>query len=149
MDSDEQVSEEIWLYAGIFVDADRKRSHLWIPEVLCPDVTKRFAAHRESALAVGGEYTVKVSRPEPGVTFLHGQPSYVGVHRDEELRARLQAQHRARDTKYRRKQLEASDKRKSAIDDASGPLLEIAKHMPGPDRDAFAVYVLRKIMQAY
>ncbi|MBO0881224.1 MAG: hypothetical protein J2P17_12925 [Mycobacterium sp.] len=69
--------------------------------------------------------------------------------RDEKLRAVLEARHRAAEATIRRRALEASDKRRSALDAALAPLLDIAAAVPTPERDAFAAYVLRRINRVW
>jgi hypothetical protein len=95
--------------------------------------------------AVGSQYKVTVKR-DGGVTSIIGTPQYAGRARDDDLRRQLWAQHSAATTRLELIRAERNDARRNALDEAIAPLLEIARTLrTTAERDALAVYVIRKI----
>ncbi|GAB3459142.1 hypothetical protein [Actinophytocola sediminis] len=143
--------EETWLFAGTRIGRSGKRIHAWLP-LPNDDLDNELYFGPTGRPAVGSEYTVKVTRHQEGETAritLHGNPVYQRQHDDEELRARVEARHRAAETTLRRDQMERSDKRASALEETLEPLVKISSELRATDRDAFLAYVIRKITRPW
>lgn len=99
-------------------------------------------------MAVGSQYTVHVSRHGETIT-LHGAPAYAGSAAGEAIRRALWAGHTIARTRLEMIRAERSDARRSVLDEALAPLLELAAPLrTGTERDALAAYVLRKLCNA-
>lgn len=137
--------EEVWIFAGNRVDAKGRRAHVWQP--VGTDELLWFRPR--GTYVVGSEYRVQVTRHTDDNLTKHGAAVYVGRHGDDAVRAKLEAAHRAAETRLRVAALERNDKRKSALDEAVEPLAEILRSASTVDRDALLAYVLRRLARAW
>lgn len=137
--------EEIWVFGGNRVDAKGRRAHAWLP-VGAEDLLW-FRAR--GSYVVGSEYRVQVVRHHDGNITMHGGAVYVGQHGDDAVRAKLEAGHRAAETRLRLAALERNDKRHSALDDAIEPLSVILRSASPMDRDAILAYTIRRLARAW
>jgi len=148
-DAAEELSSlptERWTYGGIRA-LDGKRVHAWI------DPTGRemlYAHKRGGGWAIGSYYTAHISR-DGTTTRLHGLPAYTGEGTDDDaLRRDLWASHTAAQTRLAELAQERNAARRNAIDDALQPLIAAARSLKtSADRDAFAAYVLRQLINAW
>lgn len=146
-----EQTEEVWVFAGVRVTAERKRVFVWVnpSEPEGSDYRELWFKGSGRMQVVGAEYRVTVTRKPGGGLTRHGAPVYIGRHADDAFRAELEARHRANDAKYRLVQMEESDRRSSALDEALEPLLTVAAKLPPGDRDAFAMFVLRRVRTVF
>lgn len=139
---------ETWVFGGVRIGSDRRKHHCWVAD---PDGERKhrlFEPFKGAMPVVGCEYRVGVERHDNDRVTLYNDKEFVGPHADDDFRAELEAKHRAADTRLRVKALEASEKRRSALDDTLAPLLRIAAKLPAPERDAFALYVHGRVRSA-
>ena len=100
-------------------------------------------------MAVGSQYTVSVSRHDETIT-LHGTPAYAGSAAGETTRRALWAAHTVAQTRLEMIRAERSDARRSALDEALAPLLELAAPLrTSAERDALAACIIRKLHNAW
>lgn len=149
----EAPAEEEWVYAGQRLGAvSKKPCDVFIDP---NDVDLYFEPDKGAGYVVAGRYLAKVTRHAPqgdderGGLTRHGQPRYLGPLTDETRRAKIQAQDHAARTMLRYRALAASDKRRSSVDEALEPLVMLAKSIPFGERDAFTVYVLKRLNRAW
>lgn len=145
---------EIWVFGGIRFDEDvKKTTEIWLPLPANLDKTYIFPLGKDKGHAhcvPGTEYEVKIDRHADGSVSLYDNSARrVGRHEDEEMRAIIEARHKAAQTILRVQRMEAADKKESALDEALEPLLAIAKGMIPPHRDAFLAYVIRQIARVW
>jgi len=134
--------EELWTYGGVRVSGRGRRVYAWIDQAGEELWFPKTGTHA----AVGSQYKVTVKRDD-GVTSIIGTPQYAGRASDDDLRRQLWAQHSAATTSLELARAERSDARRNALDEAIAPLLRIARTLrTTAERDALAVYVLRKIV---
>jgi hypothetical protein len=134
-------TEEVWTYGGLRAGARGTRVHAWIDET----GEELWFPKTGARASVGARYKVSVRRRD-GTTSLVGVPGYTGRSADEQLRRRLWAEHTTAATRLELIRAERSDARASALDEALAPLLELARGLrTNAERDALAVYVLRKL----
>ena len=135
------TGEELWTYGGVRVSSRGQRVYAWIDQV----GEELWFPKTGTRAAVGSQYKVTVKRAD-GVTSIIGTPQYAGRACDDDLRRQLWAQHSAAATRLELIRAERSDARRNALDEAVAPLLEIARTLrTTAERDALAVYVIRKI----
>jgi hypothetical protein len=138
--------EERWTYAGVRVSKDAKRQYLWLD----PTGEELILARAGGSLAVGSSYTVLVIRRDDGTIAVRGTPVYAGLAADEATRGALWAAHTAAQTRLELIRAERNAARRNTLDEALVPLLEVAAGLrTSAERDALAVYVLRKIQHAW
>jgi hypothetical protein len=138
-------TEEIWVFGGNRVDGKGSRAHVWLP--VGTEELLWFRAR--GSHTPGSEYRVQVTRHDDGNITKHGDAVYVGRHGDEAVRAKLEAGHRAAETRLRLAALERNDKRHSALDEAIEPLAAIMRSASSVDRDAVLAYVMRRLARAW
>jgi hypothetical protein len=142
-DEQEDIRTETWIYAGTRF-TNKRRYAAWLPLGSDEDDNLHLYEHNQRTTGtVGSEYEIKVNRANGRMSLI--EKTYRRQHANDDLRARLEAQHRAAETTLARKALENSDKRRSALEDVLEPLLKLADSVPAPQRDAFSVYVLRRL----
>ncbi len=140
-----EPATEVWTYGGVRVSQGGKRVHAWLDASGEELIFSRTGAR----MAVGSQYTVSVSRHDETIT-LHGTPAYAGSAADEATRRTVWAEHTVAQTRLEMIRAERSDARRSALDEALAPLLELAGPLrTGAERDALAAYVLRKLHNAW
>lgn len=138
--------EEIWLFGGLRRLSGSGYAHGWIDRAGEGELLLYKA---KGSFVVGSLYAVQVSRTADN-TRMHGTPRYHGRCDDAELRATVEATHDAVKARQARERMERNDAKNKAIDNAVAPLVEIARTLPThADKDAFAAYVLRKIIDAW
>lgn len=134
---------ELWTYGGVRVGRAGKRVHAWIT----PGGEELWYT-RFGAAAVGSQYTVTVTRHD-AKNIVHGNPEYSGP-ADPGTRRDLQAAHAIAQARLAGIRAERSDARRSALDQAIAPLLEIAGPLrTSAERDALAAYVIRKLHDSW
>jgi hypothetical protein len=144
---DADYVEEIWLFLGSRVNSKNTRTHAW---VLSEDPDGRELWFRAKGHhAVGGNYRMKVQRVDGEVVSKMGDPVYVEAHPDEDLRIKVAASHRTAEITLSRLALERSQNRKDPLDKALAPLVTLAETVPPLQRDAFALYVMRKLLEIW
>ena len=90
-----------------------------------------------------------VSRHDGTIT-LHGTPAYAGSAADEATRRAVWAEHTVAQTRLEMIRAERNAARRSALDEALAPLLELACPLrTSAERDALAAYVIRKLHNAW
>jgi hypothetical protein len=135
---------ETWTYAGVRVGKGGRRVHAWLDA----DGEELLFTRTGARMAVGSHYTVSVTRHQTTIT-LHGTPAYAGMTADAATRRACWAEHTVAQTRLEMIRAERSAARRSALDEALAPLLELAGPLrTGAERDALAAYVLRKIHSA-
>ena len=139
------ATEEIWVFGGNRVDSKGSRAHVWLP--VGAEELLWFRAR--GSYAPGSEYRVQVTRHADGTITKHGEAVYVGRHGDDAVRAKLEAGHRAAETRLRLAALERNDRRHSALDEAIEPLAAIVRSASFGDRDAILAYVMRRLARAW
>lgn len=149
---EDHETHETWVFGGSRV-LSGKRVHAWVPLNYDGLTEKAGKAGPEllfkatGSFVVGSEYDVRASREDDRVSKI-GTPAYLGQHENAELRAGLEASHRAAETTLGRLALERNDKRRSALDEALAPVITLMKGVPYAQRDAFMVYIQRKLFNA-
>ena len=143
-----ETTEEIWLFTGSRRGRSGKRIHGWLPQP-DNDLDHELYFSAKGHRAVGSEYTVQVRRHPDGAVTMYGSPVYHGRHDNDTLRARVEARHRAAETELRREQLERSDKRASALNEALEPLVTLSEELRATERDAFLAFVIRRITRPW
>jgi hypothetical protein len=140
-----QPPAETWIYGGVRVGKGGKRLHAWLDAGGEELLFSRTGAR----MAVGSRYTVRVSRHDGTIT-LHGTPAYADSAADEATRRTLWAEHTVAQTRLEMIRAERNAARRSALDEALAPLLEVAAPLrTSAERDALAAYVLRKLHTAW
>jgi hypothetical protein len=140
-----ESAAETWTYGGVRVGKDSKRLHARLD----PGGEKLLFSRTGARMAVGSRYTVRVSRHDATIT-LHGTPAYAGSAADEATRRTLWAEHSVAQARLEMIRAERNAARRSALDEARAPLLEVAAPLrTGAERDALAAYVLRKLPTAW
>ena len=143
--TDPEPAQERWTYAGVRV-LDGKRQHAWLD----PTGEELLFSRTGGSMAIGSHYTAQVIRRDDGRTILRGTPVYAGPAADETTRRRLQAEHTAAQTRLELIRGERNAARRNALDEALAPLLEVAAGLrTSAERDALAVYILRRIQHAW
>jgi hypothetical protein len=134
---------ETWAYGGIRADKAGKRWHAWLDAA---GQEHWFARTGGSRMAVGSHYTLRVTRRDDGAITLHGTPEYARSQADEATRRTLWTEHTLAQTRIESLRAERDAARRSALDEAIAPLLELAAPLrTGAQRDALAAYVIRKL----
>ena len=137
---------ETWTYGGIRADKDGKKWHAWTD----PAGEEHWFARTGSRMAVGSCYTARVTRRDGGAITLHGTPEYAGSQVGQETRAALWTEHTLAQTRIEALRAERDAARRSALDEAIAPLLELAAPLrTGAQRDALAAYVIRKLHNSW
>jgi hypothetical protein len=140
-----EPATEVWTYGGVRVGQGGKRLHAWLDTSGEELVFSRTGAR----MAVGSQYTVSVSRHDETIT-LHGTPVYAGSAAGEATRRAAWAEHTVAQTRLEMIRAERNDARRSALDEALAPLLELAAPLrTSAERDALAAYILRKLHNAW
>jgi hypothetical protein len=140
-----EPATEVWTYGGVRVGKDGKRVHAWLDASGEELLFSRTGAR----MAVGSQYTVSVSRHDETIT-LHGTPACAGSAADEATRRAVWAEHTVAQTRLEMIRAERNAARRSALDEALAPLLELAGPLrTSAERDALAAYVLRKLHNAW
>ena len=140
-----EPATEVWTYGGVRVGQGGKRVHAWLDASGEELLFSRTGAR----MAVGSQYTVSVSRHDETIT-LHGTPAYAGSAADEATRRAVWAEHTVAQTRLEMIRAERNDARRSALDEALAPLLELAGPLrTSAERDALAAYVIRKLHNAW
>lgn len=138
-----EPAAELWTYGGVRVGRAGKRVHAWITLS-----GEELWYTKFGAAAVGSQYTVTVTRHD-GTNTVHGAPEYSGP-AGPETRRDLQAAHAIAQARLASIRAERSDARRSALDQAIAPLLDIAGTLrTSADRDALAAYVIRKLHDSW
>lgn len=137
----EEVTER-WVFGGSRVAGGNKRVHEWV------DASgEALWYNAKGSYAVGGLYNVEVRRGVDRVTKV-GTPTYTGEQtEDDELRDRLSASHRAAELRLSLAARERAAKEDDPLEQAIRRLVELATHVPRPQRNAFAVYVATRLMR--
>jgi hypothetical protein len=140
-----EPATEVWTYGGVRVGNNGKRLHAWLD----PGGEELLFSRTGARMAVGSHYTVQVSRRDGTIT-LHGTPTYADSAGDEAARRALWAEHTVAQTRLEMIRAERNAARRSALDEALAPLLEVAAPLrTSAERDALAAYVLRKLHTAW
>ena len=140
-----EPAAETWTYGGIRAGKDGKRRHAWLD----PGGEELLFASAGGRPAIGSLYTARVTRGDDGIT-LHGTPEYTGSQADQAARRALWTAHTLAQTRLETLRAERDAARRSALDEALAPLLELAAPLrTGAQRDALAAYVLRRIHEAW
>lgn len=140
-----EPATETWTYGGVRVGKGGKRLHAWLDASGEELLFSRTGAR----MAVGSQYTVSVSRHDETIT-LHGAPAYASSAAGEATRRAVWAAHTVAQTRLEMIRAERSAARRSALDEALAPLLELAGPLrTSAERDALAAYVLRKLCSAW
>jgi hypothetical protein len=140
-----EPATEVWTYGGVRVGQGGKRVHAWLDASGEELLFSRAGAR----MAVGSQYTVGVSRHDGTIT-LHGTPAYAGSAADEATRRAVWAEHTVAQTRLEMIRAERNDARRSALDEALAPLLELAGPLrTSAERDALAAYIIRKLHNAW
>ena len=140
-----EPAAEVWTYGGVRVGQGGKRVHAWLDASGEELLFSRTGAR----MAVGTQYTVSVSRHDGTIT-LHGTPAYAGSAADEATRRAAWAEHTVAQTRLEMIRAERNDARRSALDEALAPLLELAAPLrTSAERDALAAYIIRKLHNAW
>jgi hypothetical protein len=147
--TDPEPAQETWTYAGVRV-LDGKRQHAWLD----PGGEELLFSRTGGSMAIGSHYTAQVIRRDDGTIALRGTPVYAGSAAgsaaDQATRRVLQAEHTAAQTRLELIRAERNAARRNALDEALAPLLEVAAGLrTSAERDALAVYILRKIQNAW
>jgi hypothetical protein len=137
-----QPTEEIWVFGGNRVGTHGQRLHAWLP--VGSDEELLYKAR--GSYIPGSEYRVRIVRQPDGGIIKYGDSTYHQRHPDETRRARLEATHRAAETRLRLAALARNDKRQSALDAAMTPLRTIVAATSPADRDAVIAYILRQLL---
>jgi hypothetical protein len=133
---------ETWTYGGVRAGKDGKKWHAWVDPA---GEEHWFARTGSGRMAVGSCYTARVTRRDGGIT-LHGTPEYAGSQADQAVRQALWTEHTLAQTRIESLRAERDAARRSALDEAIAPLLELAAPLrTGAQRDALAAYVIRKL----
>jgi len=141
-----EPTQERWTYAGVRVSSDGKRQHAWLD----PSGKELLFRQGRGPTAVGSHYTAQVIRRDDGRIILRGTPLYAGSAADEATRRALWAEHIAAQTRLELIRAERNAARRNALDEALAPLLEVAAGLrTSAERDALAVYILRRIQHAW
>ena len=136
---------ETWTYGGIRADKDGKKWHAWVD----PAGEEHWFARTGGRMAVGSRYTARVTRRDGGIS-MHGTPEYAGSQAGQETRAALWTEHTLAQTRIEARRAERDAARRSALDEAIAPLLELAAPLrTGAQRDALAAYVIRKLHNSW
>ncbi len=136
---------ELWTYGGVRVGQSGKRVHAWLDTSGEELLFSRTGAR----MAVGSQYTVSVSRHDETIT-MHGTPAYAGSAADEATRRAVWSAHTLAQTRLEMIRAERNDARRSALDEALAPLLELAGPLrTSAERDALAAYIIRKLHNAW
>jgi hypothetical protein len=143
--SNPEPVEEIWTFGGNRVDAKGRKAHVWVPA----NTEELLWFKANGSYVVGCDYTLRVVRHPDGNITKYGTGTYHGQHGDDALRAKLEAAHRAAETRLRLAAMERNAKRHSALDEALQPLLNIITQASPMDRDAILAYVLRRLSRAW
>ena len=137
---------ETWTYGGIRADKDGKKWHAWVDAA----DEEHWFARTGGRMAVGSCFTARVTRRDGGGISLHGTPEYAGSQAGQEVRAALRTAHTLAQTQIESLRAERDAARRSALDEALAPLLELAASLrTGAQRDALAAYVIRKLHSAW
>lgn len=136
---------ETWVYAGERVAKAGKRAHVWIDQDGA-GVELWYANYK--TIVVGGRYEIGVERTEQTIR-VHGKPRYIGLHEDNELRARLEVQHLAARNQLTDATRQRNDARQKALDDALAPLLALASKCSPFEREALLAHIIRRITAAW
>ena len=137
---------ETWIYGGIRADKDGKKWHAWVDA----DGEEHWFAKTGSRMAVGSRYTAQVIRRDDGSISLRGTPAYAGSQAAQTTRAALWTEHTLAQTRIELLRAERDAARRSALDEAIAPLLELAAPLrTGAQRDALAAYVIRKLHNSW
>jgi hypothetical protein len=112
---------ETWTYGGIRADKDGKKWHAWLDAI---GEEHWFARTGSGRMAVGSHYTAQVTRRDSGIT-LHGTPEYAGSQAGRETRAALWTAHTLAQARIEALRAERDAARRSALDEALAPLLEL------------------------
>ncbi len=165
---------ETWTYGGIRADKDGRRWHAWLD----PAGEEHWFGRTGGRMAVGSHYTAQVTRRDGGGITLHGTPEHAGTQAGQEVRAALWTAHTLAQTRIESLRAERDAARRSALDEALAPLLELAGPLrtsaerdaarrnaldeaiapllelaaplrTGAQRDALAAYVIRKLHSAW
>jgi hypothetical protein len=140
-----EPAAETWTYGGIRAGKDGKRRQAWLD----PGGEELLFASAGGRPAIGSLYAARVTRGDGGVT-LHGTPEYTGSQADQTVRQALWTAHALAQTRLETLRAERDAARRSALDEALAPLLELAAPLrTGAQRDALAAYVLRRIHEAW
>lgn len=150
MTAEAESATERWHYAGVRVLAGRKKGHAWVTPA---GKELYYGAKNNSGGIIGAGYDAEVSRaqgPKGTVTTLHGTPRFaVPAAPGDDRVADWAAQDKAAKAELELETLKRNAKRIDPLDEALAPLLALARKVPAPQRDAFAVYVLRRINGAW
>ena len=139
-----QPAQETWTYAGVRVSRDGKRQHAWLD----PSGEELTSRRTGGSMSVGSHYTVTVTRGDQ--IIIHGTPVYAGSAAGQDDRRALWAEHTAAQTRLEVIRAERNAARRNAVDEALAPLVAMAAGLrTSAERDAFAVYVLRQVQNAW
>ena len=140
-----EPATETRTYGGVRVAKGGTRLHAWLDA----DGEELLFSRAGARMAVGSQYTVRVVRHDGTIT-LHGAPGYAGSAADEATRRAVWAEHTVAQTRLEMIRAERSAARRSALDEALAPLLQVAAPLrTSIERDALAAYVLRKLHNAW
>jgi hypothetical protein len=141
-----EPAQERWTYAGVRASPDGTRQHAWLD----PSGEELLFRRTGGSMAVGSHYTALVIRRDDDSIALRGIPVYAGSAADEATRLVLQAEHTAAQTRLELLRAERNAARRNALDEALAPLVEVAAGLrTSAERDALAVYILRRIQHAW
>lgn len=140
---------EHWMFGGTRIDKDGKKVHAWLP-LPATDLSGEMLWKPHSSFTIGTVYRVPVTRVN-GEIVKYNDIHYDRVERYDngDIRALAEGRHRAAETRYRNKRLEAGDKKDSALDAALEPLVTLSMQLTPADRDAFLAYVIRRITKPW
>lgn len=135
-----EVTTEAWVYAGRRMGDDRKIRHAWKRQ----DGEFVYFAKYGTKAMIGSRYTVETAN---GGSIVLGVPEWLERASDEADLATWQAQDSAAATQLARHRAERKAGERRELDAALAPLVKIADGLrTGPERDAFAAYVMRALL---
>lgn len=120
-----EATTEVWTSAGQVRVNGEKLAHSWLD----PDGAELLYKGASMRAPAGGQYEVSVHRHDGKVT-VSGRPSYIGLHPDADLRARLAA------TSRRDEALVAGRKRAAKEGDEIGRLCAPLRDLMAAERTA-------------
>ena len=142
----ENAVDEVWVFGGSYADRDGKRHHRWF------DANDREMTYAPlgSGRVVGGMYRVKVGRVGSRTTVwgLKNAP-FTGDTVDEQRRMSLRADHEVAETMLRVATIERAEARDDALGRALEPLMDYARGLSRPQRNALVAIVVGRLTKTW
>lgn len=138
---------QTWVFCGTRLDSKGKKVHAWLP-LPATDLSSVGLWDAKGSPVVGSEYEVLVATTDEGM-WKRGNPQYRRRHENEELRALIEAAHKAAEARIRVERMKSADKRDSSLEAALEPLVSIARQLHPTDRTAFVAHVINRLNKAW